>query len=93
MPVYKFRTLDEMRRAQWLTPEDPRLPRVIRLVWQRAWEMAGCYVPPRGVFKFRSIEDANAHRRSWEDDRIARIQRRRAKPSRPVSTDDAEKQE
>ncbi|MGH9795090.1 MAG: hypothetical protein ACRD5G_09975 [Candidatus Acidiferrales bacterium] len=93
MPVYKFRSLDEMRRAQWLRPDDPRLPLVIRLVWHRAWEMAGSYVPPRGLFKFRSMEEANAHRTAWEDDRIARIQRHRAKPSRPVSADDAETRE
>ncbi len=76
MPVYKFRTLDEMRRAQRLAADDPRLPRVIRLVWQRAWDMAGRFVPPRGIFKFHSIEEANAHRRAWEDERIARIRRK-----------------
>lgn len=93
MPVYKFRTLDQMRRAQWLTPGDPRLPRVIRLVWQRAWEMAGRFIPPRGLFKFHSMEEANAHRRAWEGDRMARIRRQRDKSSSAARADDAETRE
>jgi len=82
MPVHKFRTLDEMRRAQWLAPDDPRLPRVIRFNWQLAWEMAGRFMPPRGVFKFRSIEEANAHRRAWEQQRIERCLARTGKKER-----------
>lgn len=70
MPIYKFRTLDEMRRAQWLTPDDPRLPRIIRFNWQLAWEMSGRFVPPRGVFKFRSLDEASAFRLAWERERI-----------------------
>lgn len=76
MPVYKFRTLDEMRRTQRLTPEDPRLPKVIRFVWELAWAAAGRYVQPRGLFKFRAIEEANAHREAWQSERIARLRPR-----------------
>jgi hypothetical protein len=43
----------------------------IRTVWEWAWEMAGRYMPARGIFKFRSIAEANAHRRAWEDQCIA----------------------
>ena len=82
MPVYKYRTLDEQRRAHELTADDPRLLDVIRLVWRRAWEMAGQYVPPRGIFKFRSIEEACAHREAWEKERVALLQKRRP-PSQP----------
>lgn len=70
MPVQKFRSLDEMRRAKWVSADDPRLPDIIRFNWEVAWEMSGRYVPPRGVFKFRSIEEANAHRRAWVAERI-----------------------
>lgn len=77
MPVTKFRSLDEMRRAQRVAADDPRLPGIIRTVWEWAWEMAGRFTPPRGVFKFRSIEEANAHREAWEKERIARIRAQR----------------
>lgn len=73
MPVYKFRTVEDMRRAQRLAPDHPSLPRVIRLVWARGWEMGGCFQSPRGVFKFRTIEEANAHRKKWEQERIERL--------------------
>lgn len=80
MPVRKFRTLDEMRQAQQLAPDDPRLPTVIRFNWELAWDMAGRFIPPRGVFKFRSIEEMNAHRRAWEDERIRRCKERNETP-------------
>jgi hypothetical protein len=79
MPVHKFRSLDEMRRAQWLAPDDPRLYKVIRLVWQLAWEASGRYIPPRGLFKFRSIEEANAHRDAWMQERVNRLRNLREK--------------
>jgi len=80
MPVQKFRSLDEMRRAKWVSADDPRLPDIIRFNWKAAWEMSGRYVPPRGVFKFRSIEEANAHRRAWEAERI-KLCRARSHPT------------
>ncbi len=76
MPVFKYKSLDEMRRAQQMKSGDPRLLNVLRLVWTRSWILAGRFVPPRGVFKFRSIEEANAHRRAWEDQRIALLKKR-----------------
>jgi hypothetical protein len=39
----------------------------------------GTYIPPRGVFKFRTIEEANAHREAWEQDRINKIRERNKK--------------
>ena len=84
MPVYKYRTLEQMNKAQRLAPDDPRLPGVIRFVWEMAWEMTGRFVPPRGVFKFRSIEEANKHRKAWEQERIERLRRQRTS-ARPQS--------
>ena len=89
MPVYKFSSVDEMqraRRAQGLLPDDPRLPRVIRFVWTLSWEMAGRFIPPRGVFKFRSIEEANAHRKAWEQERVDRLRSARDNPPPNTST-------
>lgn len=90
MPVFKYRSFEDAERALWLPTGDPRLAKRIRSLWRAGWEMVGRYVPPRGLFKFRSIEEANAHRRSWEDDRIARIQRQRNQGRIGVIAVDAE---
>jgi hypothetical protein len=55
MPVWKFRTLDDARRALWASSEDPDLlQRMVRLA-----AMAG---PPRpvrrGVTRYRTIAEA-----------------------------------
>jgi hypothetical protein len=85
MAVRKFRSVDEMRRGQRISADDPLLPDIIQTVWQWAWEMSERYPPPRGVFKFRSIDEANAHREAWEKERIALIQQRmkRSQPDPP----------
>lgn len=65
MPVQKFRTHEEARRALWLFPGDPRIPRTMR----RVLSMAIWLHPldrPLGVSKFRSIEDASASRKTWK---------------------------
>jgi len=65
MPVEKFRTHEEARRALWLSPGDPRIMGSLRGVLSMA---IGLYPVhrPRGVFKFRSIEEANADRKRWK---------------------------
>lgn len=65
MPVQKFRTHEEARRALWLFPGDPRIPKTMRRVFQ----MAAWLYPlarPHGVQKFRSLEEANASRKLWK---------------------------
>ena len=64
MPVYKFRTLDEARRALVKAPADEALPQRIAGVWaladrlfRRRW--------PAGVYRYRSPEDADRQRREW----------------------------
>jgi len=86
MPVRKFHSVDEMRREQRVSADDPRLPEVIRTVWEWGWEMAGRAEPPRGLLKFRSVEEADAHRRKWEERRIALIRKRvqKAAPEQPM---------
>lgn len=64
MPVRKFRTHDEARRAQELQPGDPRIPDRLRQVLY----MGAQLYPvdrPRGVHRFRSPAEANAWRASW----------------------------
>ena len=64
MPIQRFRTFREARIAQWLSPGDPRLAERIRR-WWRTSAMLSPVVAPRGVRKFRTIEEANADRESW----------------------------
>jgi hypothetical protein len=78
MPVWKFRTMEDAERALWTTSDDPALPRRIRNLWSRR-SLAGPLDGPRGVLKYRSIEDANADRDRWEAARVARIRERAAK--------------
>ena len=64
MPVQKFRTLDDARRALWLAPEDPRiLPRMKRL-----GDMARSpRTIQRGITQFRTIEEAKRHKgAAWQ---------------------------
>lgn len=76
MPVQKFRDLDEMRRALWCDSSDENLPRRIAALWDRAFQMAP-RVYPQGVFKYRSIEEANEAREQMIAENIERLQRER----------------
>ena len=64
MGVQRFRTFREARLAQWLSPDDPRLVARIRR-WWRPSAILSPVQRPKGVRKFRSIEEANADRESW----------------------------
>jgi len=65
MPVQKFRTHEEARRALWIAPGDPRIPRKLQH-WLGTWARLYPLGRPRGVQKFRSIEEANASRKLWK---------------------------
>lgn len=56
MPVHKFRTLEEARRALWLPAGDPEVGRRMK----RLAELATPRPAPRGIRRFRSIEEAKA---------------------------------
>ncbi len=77
MPIQRFRTLEDARRALWLKPGDPRLVRAIRWVWALSTELVGHYPPPRGVRKFRTLEEANADRKHWETERSRSLRKLR----------------
>jgi hypothetical protein len=66
MPVQKFRSFDEARRALWGDPGDPAYLR--RVAW--LWAFADRLHPrrfPHGVYRYASIEEANLERRAWEE--------------------------
>jgi len=72
MPVYKYRSIEDMPGDRWLTPGDPAIVRSIRHVWDLA-ALIGPTDIPSGVHKYRSIEEMSADREAWEDRRIQRI--------------------
>ena len=83
MPVRKFRDVSEMEDTLWYERTDPALPQAIARVWSFAARMCPLQFP-RGVHRYRSIEDANADRDRWEDANFQAFQaRRRAKPVVP----------
>ena len=65
MPVYKFKSFEEAQVALWtFKPDQVYYRRLSQL-----WDLAATLCPPRfphGIFKFRTMAEANAHRRQVE---------------------------
>ena len=74
MPVYKYRRIEDMPEA-WEHFGDRN--RAGRLRTVLGWRFAPPLDIPRGVHKFRSIEEAEAHRERYEQERIDRIRAER----------------
>jgi hypothetical protein len=71
MPIRKLQKLPDVDESVWLSPDDPRLWRTIKAVWALSARLC----PPRfpsGVYKHRTIEDANRQTEAWERDTLAR---------------------
>jgi len=66
MPVRKFRDISEMEEPRY-EAGTPRLFEVIRHVWALS-ELICPLRFPEGVFRHRTIEDAEALRAKWEDE-------------------------
>ncbi len=65
MPVYKFKTCEEAERALWNFHPDERHFERVKKLWNFANELSPIRYP-RGIFKFKTIEEANAHRDAVE---------------------------
>jgi hypothetical protein len=64
MPVYRFRSADEMNQPRWREPGGPELLRAIASVWSFGQRTGRRRFPP-GVHKHRSIESLNALTEQW----------------------------
>ena len=64
MPLQRFRDFDEARRALWCERDDPSLFSRIRSLWAFARRLAPGSAP-RGIRRFRTLEEANRHRDEW----------------------------
>jgi len=83
MPVRKFRDVSEMEATLWYDRNDPALPLAIARLWSFAARMWPLQFP-RGVHKYRSIEEANADRDRWEEANVRAFhERRRANRGSP----------
>ena len=76
MPVRKFRDVSEMEDATWREPGDPELFRVIRELWAFSERVCDPHFPP-GVYRHRSIEDAERLRDTWEEANVRALRERR----------------
>jgi hypothetical protein len=79
MPVQKFRSVEDMPDvALRHDAGDPAIPHVIRRLWRVADTLLGdvgtCI--PRGVRKYRSIDEADEDRDRYEQVRVDRIRER-----------------
>lgn len=76
MPVRKFRDVSEMEGNTWREPGSPELFRAIKAIWDFASRTAPKRFPP-GVYKHRSIEEAQKLREKWEADCFEAFQAKR----------------
>lgn len=82
MPVHKYRRVEDMPDTALAHDRgDPSIPRAIRQLWTLSeallWPVGMCI--PRGVRKYRSIEEANADRQRWEQERVDRLRAARTR--------------
>jgi hypothetical protein len=78
VPVQRFRTLDDARRALVVAWPGASLINRIRRVWATAALLAPAIEIPRGVRKFRTIEDCNQERNAREQARVDKARARRS---------------
>ncbi len=64
MPLRKFRSLDEAGRPKRLTPGTEEVSRALRNVFRLTARFAPAQQLPPGVFKFRSIEQAQEQKKA-----------------------------
>ena len=80
MPVKKYRSVEDMNRDhQWRPTGDPAILQGIRQLWRLSeilLKPVGTCIP-RGVRKYRSLEEANTDRSRWEQDRVERLRAER----------------
>jgi len=78
MPIKKFRDVSEMKATAYV-PGSPQLVAATRYIWSLSERICPLRFPP-GIYKHRSIDDAEALRKQWQKANVtAQQQRIRAK--------------
>lgn len=75
MPIEKYRGVEKMPPVPPAETLEDRMRRITAL-WARSWAMSP-RVYPRGVFKFKSLEEAQAARERVTQENVDRIARER----------------
>jgi len=65
MPVYKFKTFEEAERALWNFYPDEAYYEHLKELWDFA-DRLNPIEYPKGIFKFKSLKEANEQREKWE---------------------------
>lgn len=74
MPLRRFESHQAAREALWTGRDDPKLVDRIRALWERSRRLVpGGVSIPRGVRRYRSIEEAGADREAWTRERVRAI--------------------
>jgi hypothetical protein len=72
MPVYKYKTFEKARKALWNFYPDQAYFKQLADLWDTADKL--CPISyARGVFKFRSINEANKQRKESEIDHAKKL--------------------
>ncbi len=75
MPICKYKSFEEADKVHWnLNPDENYYQRIAEL-WEFANKLSSIEYP-KGIFKFKTIEEANQHRDNIE---IAHAKQLRAK--------------
>jgi hypothetical protein len=73
MPVFKYRSVEDMPSERWLEPGDPAIVKRLRLVCRMGVALAGRLPVPPGVHKYRSSDELYAEKDRWETIRVQRL--------------------
>jgi len=65
MPVRRFKSVEAMEGNTWYERDDPRLFRAIQTTWEFATRVTQPQFPP-GVYKHRTVEEAQELLEVWE---------------------------
>ncbi len=76
MPVWKFKTVEEMAGSAWLERGDPLLARAIEAVWDFGRRTTQPRYPP-GVYRHRSLSEAQRRAEEWDAANFAAFRARR----------------
>ena len=78
MPVYKYKTFKEADYALWNFHPDEAYYKQVADLWDFADKLNPIRYPP-GIFKFKTIEEANRHRKEFEMAHAKKLRQKRIK--------------
>lgn len=81
MPIYKYKSFEEAEKALWNFKPDQSYFDAVAELWRFANQLSPITYP-RGIFKYRSIEEANKDRERWELAQAKKLRAERVRPFR-----------